>query len=184
MIRVVHFHNGSGGGVLTVINNLLKYKQNPQIENHVIYTINKDTTPHYSKPNLVGVASEKIFYYSSKWNFYYTCRQLSKLLPDDKSVIIAHDWLELGMVSNLGLQNPVVQIIHGNYDYYYNLVLNHKHHVDFHISVSSLTREILIKKDAEIFKTLHFVRFPVFESVYRERSYEILNFAFTVSVVN
>ncbi|MEO6328706.1 MAG: hypothetical protein ABIO55_07235, partial [Ginsengibacter sp.] len=107
-VSIYHFYNGSGGGVFSVIKNLLQYSRDRKIENHIIYTINKKLIPHFSVPQLSGATSEQIFYYSADWNFYYTCKQLSKLLPDNKAVLIAHDWLELGMVSNLGLQNPVV----------------------------------------------------------------------------
>ena len=101
---------------MSVIRNLLRFSKNPSIENHVIFTINKDVKPVYTVEHLEGANSQQIFYYSSKWNFYYTCRQLAKLLPDDKAIVVAHDWLELGMMSNLGLQNPVVQFVHGAYD--------------------------------------------------------------------
>lgn len=136
-IKVFHFHNGTGGGVLSVIRNLLRYRQHTEIENHVIYTINKEHASQYEKPILQNVASEQIFYYSPKWNFYYTCRQLAKLIPDDKAVIVAHDWLELGMVSNLGLKNTLIHLVHGAYDYYYNLALVHCDQVDSYLCVSN-----------------------------------------------
>lgn len=142
-INIVHFHNGSGGGVLSVIRNLLAYRQHPEIENHVIYTINRDQIPHYQLPGLTGATSEQVFYYSPHWNFYYTCRQLAKLLPGIDAVLVAHDWLELGMVSNLGLQNPVVQFVHGDYDYYYHLSQQNEAWVDQFICVSaSITTEL------------------------------------------
>ena len=97
-LHVYHFHNGGGGGVLSVIRNLVRYSQNTNIENHIIYTINKDIDPVYIIHPIEGAHSEKVFYFSSKWNFYYTCRQLAKLLPGDKALIVAHDWLELGIV--------------------------------------------------------------------------------------
>jgi hypothetical protein len=110
-LKIVHFHNGSGGGILSVIRNLLAYRQHPDIENHVIYTINIEQIHDYKINHLVGAASERVFYYSPKWNFYFTCRQLAKLLPDDEALMVAHDWLELAMISNLGLNYPVVQFI-------------------------------------------------------------------------
>jgi glycosyltransferase involved in cell wall biosynthesis len=135
-VKIFHFHNGTGGGVLSVIRNLLLYRQDTEIENHVIYTINKEQVFLYEKPMLQNATSEQIFYYSPQWNFYYTCRQLAKLIPDDKAVIVAHDWLELGMVSNLGLRNPLIHFVHGAYEYYYNLARLHCNHVDQFLCVS------------------------------------------------
>jgi hypothetical protein len=65
---------------------------------------------------------------------------LAKLLPDDNAIVVTHDWLELGMVSNLGLQNPVVQFVHGAYDYYYELAQSHASSIDRFIAVAKKYR--------------------------------------------
>lgn len=160
-IQVYHFHNGSGGGVLSVIRNLVKFSNNPSIENHVIYTINKDVTPLYIFEPLEGAQSEQVFYYSPTWNFYHTCRQLAKLLPDDKAVVVAHDWIELGMMSNLGLQNPVVHILHGDYPYYYNLAQQHNFSIDMFIAVAASIKHKLALLIPERKENIKYRRFPV-----------------------
>jgi glycosyltransferase involved in cell wall biosynthesis len=160
-LEVYHFHNGSGGGVLSVIRNILRYRQNPEIENHVIYTINKENTPAFSLPGLEGAASEQVFYFSSKWNFYYTCSKLAKLLPNQKALIVAHDWLELGMVSNLGLKNPVVFFVHGAYDYYYNLAEKHSAWIDNYITVANHISQHLVAQLQNRCSDISYLRFPV-----------------------
>lgn len=162
-LSVFHFHNGSGGGVLTVIRNLLLYRQHAEIENHVIYTINKDKIADFQAPGLQGAATEQIFYYSAKWNFYHTVKQLAKLLPDEKSVIVAHDWLELGMASHLGLKNPVVFVLHGDYNYYYELALKHASNINLFVCIaSSISKKIkeIIPDRTEV---IYYQRFPVRE---------------------
>lgn len=150
--------------MFAVIKNLLKYSSNHMIENHLIHTINKDVVKDYPLKDIQGAVSEKIFYYSPRWNFYHTCRQLAKLLPDDKAIIVAHDWLELGMASNLGLQNPVVQIVHGNYDYYYNLAIKHSSVVNLFICISNKIFGSLKRKlPGRQFDIVH-LNFPVPEA--------------------
>jgi glycosyltransferase involved in cell wall biosynthesis len=136
-IKIYHFNNGGGGGVLSVTRNLLKYASHPSIEHHIIYTVNRNIVEEYTINNIEGAASETVFYYLPSWNFYYTCRQLLKLLPGEKALIIANDWLELGMASNLGLQNKVIQIVHGDYDYYYELAKKHADAIDGYITVAA-----------------------------------------------
>lgn len=160
-IKIYHFHNGSGGGVLTVIQNLLRYKQHQEIENHVIYTINQEVTQKFKYTKVVGAASETVFYYSPKWNFYYTCKQLVKLLPNDKGIIVAHDWIELGMVSNLGLQNPAVLFLHGNYDYYFELAKKHAKAIDGFICISRPIYNNLKKELGNTGKNIFLDYFPV-----------------------
>jgi glycosyltransferase involved in cell wall biosynthesis len=160
-VAVYHFHNGGGGGVLSTIRNLLIYRQLTEIENHVVYTINKDFTSFFHPPGLEGAVSEQVFYYSSKWNFYYTVKQLAKLMPDDKAVIVAHDWLELGMVSNLGLKNPVIFFVHGDYNYYYNLAAKHCASIDAFICVCESISKKLIEILPSKLEEITYNRFPV-----------------------
>ena len=160
-IDIVHFHNGTGGGVLSVIRNLLNYRQHEYIKNHVIYTINKDLYPEFDIPTLAGVASVQVFYFSPKWNFYYTCRRLSSFLPDNKAVIVAHDWLELAMVSNLGLKNPVVHILHGDFDYYYELAQKNKNVIDAFICISHVIFKKMNQTLEDNTDDIFYLNFPV-----------------------
>ena len=163
-INIVHFHNGKGGGVLSVIRNLLAYSKNENIRNHIIFTIEKKQFPNYNPPEIKGAVSAQVFYYSQNDNFYYTCKQLAKLLPDDKAVIVAHDWLELGMVSNLGLQNPVVQILHGDYGYYYELAKKHAMAIDTFITVAGSIAKKLQQIIPGRTHDIKYLRFPVPEN--------------------
>ena len=163
-IDIVHFHNGLGGGVLSVIRNLLAYSNNESICNHLIFTIDKKSIPGFKIPEIRGTKSVQVFYHEQNDNFYYTCKQLAKLLPGDKAVIVAHDWLELGMVSNLGLQNPVVQMIHGDYEYYHDLAKKHAFSVNTFITVA---HSIAVKLQGILpsrSKDIKYVRFPVPDS--------------------
>ncbi len=159
-INIYHFHNGFGGGVFSIIRSLCAYKQHEYINNHIIYTICLEDQPTYKIPVLQNVASEQVFYYSRYWNFNYTCRRLAKLILHSNSVIVAHDWLELGMVSNLGLQYPVVHIVHGNYQYYFDLAFKHHRNVDRFITVSKIIKrkleQVLSNKD----QIITFLKYP------------------------
>lgn len=160
-LHIVHFNNGTGGGIFSVIKNLIQYSQNPAIENHIIYTINKEEIPVFVAEHITGVTSQQVFYYSPKWNFYYTCKKLAKLLPDDKALIVAHDWLELGMMSNLGLQNSVVQFVHGDYDYYYRLARSHAPAIDKFIAVAQSIETKLLQLIPGRKSDIVYHRFPV-----------------------
>lgn len=177
-IQVYHFHNGTAGGVLSVIRNLLRFSNNLQIENHIIYTINKESIPAYLLEPIAGAVTEQVFYYSPKWNFYFTCKQLAKLLPGKGAVIVAHDWLELGMASQLGLQNRVVSFLHGDYDYYYQLAKLHAASIDSFITIAN---NIAVKLKALLparEKDIHYLRFPVPSFNYLKRSKSSNNIIF------
>lgn len=74
---------------------------------------------------------------------------------------MAHDWLELGMLSNLGLKNTVIHFLHGAYNYYYELAIKHEHIVDLFIPVAEhiekeLNSFLPFRKD-----DIKYLRFPV-----------------------
>ena len=166
--RVFHFLGSGGGGVLSVVCNLLKYSVNADIENHVIYTVNKSVAPHFKPYQLTGAVTEQVFFYSANWNFYYTCKQLLKLLPGPDVLIVAHDWIELGMMSCLGLQNLVIFFVHGDYSYYYQLAEKHEKVIDMFIPVANniaiKLKNILPYRTADI----SYLRFPVPEVFYND----------------
>lgn len=160
-IDIYHFHSGRPGGVSSVISNLLKFSNNPLVKNHVIKTINTDLYNEANVEKTVGAISEQVFYYSANWNFYYTCRQLAKLLPNADAIIVAHDWLELGMMSCLGLQNPVILFIHGDYNYYYQLAEKHEKIIDLFIPVANNIAVKLKKLLPFRNDDISYLRFPV-----------------------
>lgn len=140
---------------------MIKYSIDKDIENHIIFTINKELIPKYSIPQIEGAVSIIVFYYSPKWNFYYTCKKLEKLIQGEDAILIAHDWLELGMVSHLGLQNSLVLFLHGNYPYYYKLASLHASSVNIFICVSDVISQQLVRILPERKKDIFYCRFPV-----------------------
>lgn len=159
-MNIVHFHNGSGGGVLSVIRNLLHYPQHQEWKQLVIYTLDKKKFPAF-RLMLPENIEQKTLYYSGSWNFYHTAKKLSKLLPPKDTVLVTHDWLELAMISNLGLNYPVVQLLHGDYEYYYQLALRHQAGVDRFICVSGSIADELKRRMPERSNDIQYLRFPV-----------------------
>lgn len=159
-MKVFHFHNGTGGGVWSVIKNLLRFSESG-IENHIIHAVNRAIVPQYSIEQVEGAASQQLYYYSANNNFYHTCRELAKLIPDNKAVIVAHDWVELGMVSNLGLQNRVVQVLHGDYSYYYELAKLNSRAIDVFICISPKISHSLKTRLPERQGDIFYINFPV-----------------------
>jgi glycosyltransferase involved in cell wall biosynthesis len=179
--RVIHFHNGAKGGVFSVIKNIVESFVSTEVEHHIVYTINKDIVKKFSPIEINGMSSTAVFYYSSKWNFYHTSTQLSKYLLSQNDILVVNDWLELGMISILGLNNPVVQIVHGDFDYYYDLAAKHIHVVDQFIAVSSTIAKKLKIKLSGHDATINYSRFPVQEIPFSKKNYDKITFLYFVS---
>lgn len=159
MIKVIHFNNGKGGGVFSVIKNLLKYKQCLEFEYHVIYLIESTNKNSFVVPRLQGAKSEKILFYSANWNLHYLGNKLSEMITYDDSILVAHDWLELRLYDILKLKNPLIYVLHGNMDYYYNLSIVHRDIIDWHICVSPVIEKRLV--EISNISNVSFLRFPI-----------------------
>ena len=160
--------------MLSVLRNLINFSKSELLENHVIYTINKDLVSDYHTEKLDGAISEQVFYYSPKWNFYHTCKRLSKLIKDEQAVLITNDWLELGMISHLGLQNPVVSILHGDFDYYYDLAKSHSNGIDKFICISPSIAQKLNTILPDRKNDITYKRFPVPEINFSAKENKVL----------
>ncbi len=142
-MKVIHFYNGLGGGVQTLISHFINYKINNNIVYEIIYIVEKSNKNKVQNILLTKSVTEKIMIYDTNWNFYYTIKKLRTLITDSNAILIAHDWLELGMVSQLKISNPVISFLHGNYVYYLELYQKHFRHVNLFLSVTkALINEI------------------------------------------
>jgi glycosyltransferase involved in cell wall biosynthesis len=160
-INIIHFHNGKGGGVWSVIKNLIKYSCNGNIKQHVIFYHLDNETILSDPKELPSQVRCSFLKYSPRDNFYHTCRRLAKLIPDASSVLIAHDWLELGMCSHLGLVNPLVYYMHGDYEYYYSLFEKHRQVIDETVTVSLSMKNNLSRMYPGFKDKINYIRFPV-----------------------
>jgi glycosyltransferase involved in cell wall biosynthesis len=69
------------------------------------------------------------------------------------------------MMSNLGLQNPLVFFLHGDYDYYYQLAQRHSHTIDQFICVAQNIESKLMAQLPTRRETITYLRFPVPEVI-------------------
>lgn len=161
MLNIVHFSNGKGGGVQTIIDNIVNFSTNQAVHYRVIYTIRIEEHESSFYHNIHLRENDIIFMYSRYENTYFVFKRLSKLLKDENEIIVAHDWLELGMVNRLGLKNRLIYFLHANIDYYYNLAVLHKNVIDYFICYSRLIEKKL-KALAEIPNyQIKYVLYPV-----------------------
>jgi glycosyltransferase involved in cell wall biosynthesis len=158
--KVYLFLNSKYGGVYSVVKNIITYSQ-LEFNYNIIILINKNITPDFVSLDYLDKGKQHVFIYTPSDNFYTTCKRLANLIPDEKSILVANDWVELGMVSLLGMNNPVVQILHGNYEYYFELARKHNDSVNYFVAVSeSIAEKVKVGLDVKCSKVAH-IPFPV-----------------------
>ena len=63
-------------------------------------------------------------------NFHAVLRRLSDTIPPGEGVLLVNDLLEVAMASAFDCGRTVIQILHGDNDYYYDLAARHQDAID------------------------------------------------------
>ncbi len=118
-----HFSVGVEGGVHRVIKNIILNSNSSLIEYKIIYLINTEIDSNIQIPQNI---SHSVVKYSRFDNLYYTVNKIQNNILSANVILVCHDWLELAMISSLGISAPVVYCMHGDYDYYYDIALKNE----------------------------------------------------------
>lgn len=139
---IYHFSVGRDGGVRSIINRFIEYTTSLEITYKVINIINKKDLKASSK---VFNQDDISIVFSSHDNLYYTLRKINKKLIYKNAIFACHDWMELALVSNLGLTNPVIFFMHGDYDYYYKTAIKNEKVITIFIAPTLSIKNALSK---------------------------------------
>lgn len=183
-MKVIHFYNGLGGGVKNLISTLINFKINEEVEYEVIYILKKSIIEDFQELELKKSVKEYYFIYDSDWNFYHVISKLKKYISDNKAILIAHDWLELGMISQLKISNPIMCFLHGNHQYYFDLFERHSHNIDLFLVVSTAQKNKLLQYyDADNQDIIQY-SLPVPDYKLNVISYEVFKILFIANDLN
>ena len=129
------------GGVYTVVRSLVERAAAAGLPSHLVLTRNEDSsdTPIGDLPD-VSVTRVS---WSPRGNFRSTLRRLHAAIPAGPGVLVCSDLMELAMLSVQPTERAVVQIVHGDYDYYYGLAERHEPLIDaFAVGSEALDGEL------------------------------------------
>lgn len=157
-LKVVHFYNGLGGGVQTLIAHFINFKVNQSIDYEIVYVIEKSNVDKLQKIPLRYPVREHYVVYDQDWNYYHTIKKIQEIV-EKGAVLVAHDWVELGMISQLKMSNSIISFLHGNYEYYYNLYHKHKEHVNLFLSVTN-TLVVKMRNEGDV-KAENLIHYPI-----------------------
>ena len=183
-MKVIHFYNGLGGGVQTLISHFVNNRINNNIIYEIIYVVEKSNKDKVQNILLTKPVTEKIMIYDTNWNFYYTIKKLRTLITDANAILIAHDWVELGMVSQLKICNPVISFLHGNYEYYFDLFKKHKKNVNLFLSVTEKLKDKIQNEFQNESNSVIQYSFPVPDFPFSEFNYNTIRILFIANDLN
>jgi glycosyltransferase involved in cell wall biosynthesis len=134
------------GGMLSMVANLLQHRTPDEFTYRVILTRNELDHDTWA-PMPLGAEEESRFDYALPVeNLYAVVKRLSRMIGPGPGVLVCNDFVELLLLTVVDPGRTVVQILHGDYDYYYNLAAVHEPLVHAFVASSRTVYEKLIDR--------------------------------------
>jgi glycosyltransferase involved in cell wall biosynthesis len=114
------------GGVATIVANLLAYRGADGWAHRVLLTHNRLDADTRRGAAFAADGCGAFEYTLPVENLHAVLARLARALPPGPGVLVSNDWIELAMLSVRDPGRTVIQILHGDHDYYYDLAVKHE----------------------------------------------------------
>jgi glycosyltransferase involved in cell wall biosynthesis len=134
------------GGTLTIVANLLRYREADGWTHHAVLTRNT-LDPDSRWGGRIHADTQRAVEYSLPVeNLHAVLHRLARAVPPGPGVLVANDLLELAMLWVHDAGRTAVQILHGDHDYYYDLAVTHAPVVDAYVCYGRVMYERLVER--------------------------------------
>jgi glycosyltransferase involved in cell wall biosynthesis len=134
--NVVYVLPDKMGGALNIVAGLVTHRATDAMPCHAVLTHNSLSRDTRSDAAL-AVDAQTVFEYALPVeNLHRVLRRLARALPAGGGVLVANDLLELALLHVHDPRRAVVFILHGDWDYYYDLAERHEAVVDVFVAYS------------------------------------------------
>lgn len=134
------------GGALNIVANLLKYREDDGLAYHAVLTHNRLDTDTRWNGHFEADTQTTVEYAMPVENVRTVLRRLALAIPSGPGVLVSNDLHELAMLWVHDPGRTVVQMLHGNYDYYYDLAATHEPVIDAYVCYGRVMFETLVDR--------------------------------------
>ncbi len=134
------------GGVTTIIENLLRHRRQDGVRYRAVLTHNRnEADSRFAMP--LPVDSQTTVDTALPFeNVHAVVRRLRGAIGGGPGVLVCNDALEMMLVALVDPGRTVVQILHGDYEYYYRLATTHEPFVHAFVAYSRQVYENLVAR--------------------------------------
>jgi glycosyltransferase involved in cell wall biosynthesis len=132
------------GGVFNFCGNLLGHRSRAGLSHRAVLTHNHISVDVRSGERLAADDQVTVEYELPIENVYAVLRRVRDAISGT-GALVAHDWIELGAVSAYSVDRTVFSVVHGDFDYYYNLALKHEPDVDAWVTYTDTIHRRLLE---------------------------------------
>ena len=148
------------GGVFSFVQDLFRVRSASALP----YRAVRVTSVQEGTPPAVDPISEhdlRFRHHLPKENVYSVVNRLAVLMGDGDGVLVSNDWLELAMAHWHPQRRAVVNIVHGDFDYYYDLARRHDTVVDAFVTYTTRVHDRLLELLPHRRGDIHLIRYGV-----------------------
>ncbi|MFQ5668094.1 MAG: hypothetical protein ACE5I7_16895, partial [Candidatus Binatia bacterium] len=131
------------GGMTNIVANLLAYRRPDGFFHYAVLTHNRLSRDTPFGENLMADRQARVEYTLPLENLHTVLRRLAAAIPTGPGVLVTNDLIELAMLCCHDPGRTVIQILHGDHDYYYDLAARHEQVIDVFIAYSRTMYEKL-----------------------------------------
>jgi glycosyltransferase involved in cell wall biosynthesis len=143
--NVVHVVPAKMGGVLNIVASLLAHRSGP-LPQHVILADNRLSTDTRFTGTLAADTQQTVRYALPVENLHAVLARLNRAIPPGGGTLVAHDVLELALLHRYDPGRMVVQLLHGDHAYYYDLADRHQAVIDVFVAYSRAMYDALRRR--------------------------------------
>lgn len=141
---VVYVLPDAFGGVASLIGYLLKYRSPDKLRYHVVLTRDLSQAADCPIPEKLSVDSQSSVVFERLIdNLEKILREVHESIPVGEGVVVANEWLGLAALAKHYCGRTVLQVLHGDMDFCYDLATRHEPMVDGFITHTRLIYEKL-----------------------------------------
>ncbi|HVN31938.1 MAG TPA: glycosyltransferase family 4 protein [Thermoanaerobaculaceae bacterium] len=158
---VTHVFPDKIGGVTNLVENLLTNRAADGFSHQVVLTHNVHSRDTRFGGRLKADRQVTVVDHLPNENIYSALRRLRRAIPMGPGVLVAHDWLELAMATAYDSGKTVFSLVHGDWDYYYDLAVNHESVIHGYIAYSRQIYSRLLELLPDRRETIYFLPYGV-----------------------
>ena len=134
------------GGAMSIIASLLRYRTRDAFTYRAVLTHNRlDADTRFAEA-LAADSQTTMDYALPIENMHAVVRRLQRAIGGGSGVLVCNDFIEMVLLSLMDPRRTVVQILHGDYDYYYDLASTHEPLVHAFVAYSRTVYDTLLRR--------------------------------------
>jgi glycosyltransferase involved in cell wall biosynthesis len=134
------------GGLSTIIANLLQHRTADEFTYRAVLTHNTLDPDTRLQGRLAADSQATVEYALPLENIHAVARRLRRAIGAGPGVLVCNDFVEMMLVTLVDTDRTVVQILHGDYDYYYDLASVHEPLVHAFVAYSRVVYQRLLER--------------------------------------